>query len=330
MAKSSLFQKFLSIILLCLLIVPLVKADGEEIEEEKYGKDIEENPQLEVDIKTSYEDNIRNLKVPHIDRKKERVVQKIDIPKVIHQYVRSKEGISSHTQNNINSWKSLNPDWEHKLYDFEDIKKFMETHHAKIIDLFNALNFEEKIHMWKYAVLDTYGGVYADADCFCVKPINQWLSENDKANILIGLDYLNIPKTVLVEKKLTDSIKFNIHTIASAPGHEILTNMPFYIHRYRVLGRLNTIEYEDDYWKLGRTYFSVGAALWTESVFNYLIENNLVVTDIEHGGLVKDVAILNENAFSYEADNLSNLPDDVLSVYFPEKSKLKEKNDYII
>ncbi|KAG4084635.1 hypothetical protein H8356DRAFT_1318069 [Neocallimastix lanati (nom. inval.)] len=323
MAKTSLFQKFIYVVLICTLLIKVVSAFDDENALDEHIND----PEIDTDNK---EDDIEDMKMPHIDAKKERPIEKVDIPKIIHQYVRSKDSISIHTQNNINSWKSLNTDWEHKLYDYDDIKAFMETHHAKVIDLWNVLDFNEKINMWKYAVLETYGGVYADANCFCVKPINQWIRAYDKSNILIGLDHLYIPKEILNEKKLTDSIQFDIHTIVSAPGHEILANMPFYIHRYRVLGTLNVVENDPDYRKYGRAFFSSGAALFTESCFNYLIENNVVLENIEDGGLVRDVAVLSKNAFAYKASNLSDLPDDVLSVYFPEKTKLKEKNDYII
>jgi len=325
MAKTSLFQKLIYIILICALFTKFVSAfdDDNALDEHMDGD-------TEIDVGTKDEEDFKDIKMPHIEGKKEKVIQKIDIPKIIHQYVRSKSSVSTHVQNNINSWKSLNTDWEHKLYDFTDIKKFMETYHAKVIDLWNVLDFEEKIEMWKYAVLETFGGVYADANCFCVKPINQWLNTYNKSNILIGLEHLYIPDKILTEKKLTDSVQFDTHTIVSAPGHEILSNMPFYIHRYRVLNTLNAVEADEDYIKLGRTFFSAGTALFTESAFNYLIENNVVLTDIVNGGLVKDVAVLNKNAFAFKANNLSDLPDEALSVYFPEKSKVQEKNDYII
>jgi len=343
MAKTSLFQKFIYIILICTLFTKFVSAfDDDNALDDHMDNDTGDTGDTEVDIgfrdddddkaevNIKDKDDFKEIKMPHINEKKKKVIEKIDIPKIIHQYVRSKDSISAHTQNNINSWKSLNSDWEHKLYDFTDIKKFMQTYHSKVIDLWNVLDFEEKIEMWKYAVLETFGGVYADANCFCVKPINQWLSTYDKSNILIGLEHLYVPKEILNEKKLTDSIQFDTHTIVSAPGHEIITNMPFYIHRYRVLGTLNAIEADPDYKELGRTFFSAGAGLFTESVFNYLIENNVVLENIVNGGLVSDVAVLNTNAFGYKATNLSDLPSDVLSVYFPEKSKAKEKNDYII
>jgi len=332
MSKSSLLQRVLCIIILFTLLFPIVSAHVESgIELDDVNIATEDDTENENNKYKDEEERIRNLKMPHVDDKKEKIIEKIEIPKIIHQYVKSKDSISPHIQNNIKSWKTLNSGWEHKLYDFDDIKNFMETYHTKVIDLWNVLEFEEKIHMWKYAILETFGGVYADANCYCAKPINQWIEKYNESNILIGLDYLHIPDKILTEKKLTDSIQFNINTIVSAPGHEILSNMVFYIHRFRVLGTLKIMEIDPDYKKKGRFYFSVGEALWTESVFNYLIENNVILENIVNGGLVKDVAVLAPNAFSYEASNLSDLPDDALSVYFPEKTNtVNEKNDYII
>jgi len=306
-------------------------ADGDS--DNAFDVNIEDNKEKEVKI-NSNDDNLRNMKMPLIDTTTEKVVQKIDIPKIIHQYVRSKENISDHSKENINSWKTKNPDWEHKLYDYNDIKEFMETYYTRLYDLWAALNYEEKIHMWKYAVLETVGGAYVNTNCICMKPLNQLLEKYDKSNILIGLDYLIIPQTILNNKKLTDSIQFNIRTIISAPGHEILTKMPFLIHRFRVLNTINAYEVDPDYKYYGRTFFSAGAALFAESVFDYLIENNVILENIVDGGIVKDVAILNKNAFSYETEelnnDLSNLPSDVYSFYYTEKSKIKSKNDYIL
>jgi len=156
------------------------------------------------------------------------------------------------------------------------------------------------------------------------------LYKYNKSNLIIGLDHLFIPNQILNEKKLIDSIQFNVSTIISAPGHEIFTKMPFYIHRFRVLSTINTYEIDPDFKKYGKTFFSAGTALFTESVFDFLIENNVILENIVNGGLVNDVAVLNTHGFSYEASDINGLPDDVYSLYYPEKSKIKNKNDYVI
>jgi len=322
------FQKFLYIILLFTLIFQYVSAH-EEHEEQEVNNAIGDETEIEK-YDPNEEEKIRNLKMPHVDGIKEKKVEKLEIPKIIHQYVRSKENISDHNKKNMESWKTLNSNWEHRLYDYSDIKSFMENQYSRLIDLWNVLSYEEQIHMWKYAVLDVVGGAYVNINCYCTKPISQWLDKYDKSNIIIGLDHLYIPDQILNEKKLTDSLQFNVSTIISAPGHEIFTKMPFYIHRFRVLSSINTYEIDPDFKKYGRTFFSAGTALFTESVFDYLIENNVILENIVEGGLVKDVAVLNTHGFSYESSDLNNLPDDVYSLYYPEKSKVKDKNDYII
>jgi len=319
-------QKFLYITLLFTLIFQYVKG-----QEEVVDNAIEADDEIEVEkAEVHEEDRIRNLKMPHVDDIKEKEVKIIEIPKIIHQYVKSKDTLSDHKLKNIESWKTLNSDWEHKLYDYSDVKNFMEQKYSKVINLWNALNYDEKIHMWKYALLAVEGGAIVSDNSYCIKPISQWINQYNKSNVIIGLDHLYIPDKILNEKKLTDSIQFNVDTIISSPGHEIFTKMPFYIQRYRVLSSFNPYEADPDYKKYGRSFFSAGKALFTESVFDYLIENNVVLEEIEHGGLVKDVAILNTHGFSYESTDLYNLPEDVYSLYYPEKSKAKNKNDYII
>jgi len=329
-------QNLLCIILFCTLFISHISAqDDDNVNDDELGEIEIDKSIVDNEIVDEYEydedeERIRNIKMPHVDGIKEKIIKKVDIPRIIHQYVKSKENISSHVQRNIDSWKALNSNWEYRLYDYSDMKNFMENEYTKLIDLWNVLDYDEKIHMWKYAILDKVGGAYINSNCFCTKPIDEWLSNYDKANIVVGLDYLIIPDKILNEKKITDSIQFNIRTIISAPGHEIFTKMPFYIHRYRVLSNLNAVEADPYYKQYGRTFFSAGTALFTESVFDYLIENNVILENIVDGGLVKDVAILNPHGFSYESTDINNLPDDVYSLYYPEKSKSKEKNEYIL
>jgi len=78
MFKISL-QKFLYTILLFTLIFQYVSAEkevdnsiGDETEIEKYDPNEEEK--------------LRNLKMPHVDGIREKKFEKIDIPKIIHQY----------------------------------------------------------------------------------------------------------------------------------------------------------------------------------------------------------------------------------------------------
>jgi len=79
MAKTSLFQKFIYVVLICTLLIKVVSAFDDENALDEHIND----PEIDTDNK---EDDIEDMKMPHIDAKKERPIEKVDIPKIIHQY----------------------------------------------------------------------------------------------------------------------------------------------------------------------------------------------------------------------------------------------------
>ena len=62
------------------------------------------------------------------------------IPKIIHQTVRNKNALPNVFLQNIMELKTLNSDWHHRLYDDDDITKFIsENYGPNIITFTNQL-----------------------------------------------------------------------------------------------------------------------------------------------------------------------------------------------
>lgn len=53
--------------------------------------------------------------------------------------------------------------------------------------------------MWRYLVLCTFGGVYADSDVVCAKPIDAWSQQG--AGLLVGIE--NVFTSLAAAKKRT-------------------------------------------------------------------------------------------------------------------------------
>jgi Capsular polysaccharide synthesis protein len=68
------------------------------------------------------------------------------------------------------SWGKHNPDWELILLDESNIKVYMPFAYERITK--QALSDVLRINL-----LGEYGGVWADATCFCTKPLDEWLPE---------------------------------------------------------------------------------------------------------------------------------------------------------
>lgn len=233
------------------------------------------------------------------------------IPRLIHQTVKSKLSIPSDVQRNIDSWKKVNPEWQHILYDDEDIMEFMETYHPESLDVFNSLDsIVEKTDMWRYAVLDTFGGVYADTDTLCIRPVEEWWGDNENATVAIGLEDSTTP-FIMKRNKLTELIQFSQWTMASSPGHPIVHNMAYYIYRHMRLEKLGVDNYDDP--KLGILH-RTGPGIWTDAIYDYIIKNGYDPRDVIQGATIGDVKFLNRNGFTYLEDlpsDLSTLPKDV-------------------
>jgi hypothetical protein len=114
----------------------------------------------------------------------------------------------------------MNPGYEHRLYDASDRRNFISKHYPEILPVYNALSTNvERADLWRYLALHKYGGVYADSDVRCMKPISDWNAESKHdADLLVGTVYTD--KHGLVTR-------VNNFIIAVMPCHPVMAAMPF-------------------------------------------------------------------------------------------------------
>lgn len=87
------------------------------------------------------------------------------IPKIIHQVWLGGK-IPDKYNFYIDTIKKTNPGWEHKLWTDNDIENF----NLKNITLFNNIrNFGSKSDIFRYEILEKFGGIYLDVDFYGVK-----------------------------------------------------------------------------------------------------------------------------------------------------------------
>jgi len=249
---------------------------------------------------------------------KEEPIGTTRIPKIIHQTVKDKKNIPPDVKENIDSWSAMNPGWKHILYDDDDIIEFMEKYHPDSVDVFNNLDsIVEKTDMWRYAVLDTFGGVYVDTDTRCLQPIDEWWGDNKDAKVIIGLEDTRTPFRKR-QTQFAELVQFCQWAIAATPHHPILHYMPYYIYRHMRYEHLGVDRYPDPKVNiLHRT----GPGVWTEAIFDYIIKAGYNPRDVLNGGQINDVLFLGKDGFSYTEPN--PLECEVLEgCKFPEKVKL--------
>lgn len=93
------------------------------------------------------------------------------------------------------SWLAQNPDYLYTLVGSEGADDFVKAHFAgnsSILETYDALqNPGLKSDMLRYLLLYIKGGVYADTDTVCLKPIDKWIPKQyrNRTRVVVGLEF---------------------------------------------------------------------------------------------------------------------------------------------
>jgi mannosyltransferase OCH1-like enzyme len=103
------------------------------------------------------------------------------IPRVIYQTFEEYE-IPNGMYDSIQSWKELNPDYEHYFYNENDRVEFIEKFFSKSVlnAYLSIIPGAFKADLWRCCVLYEKGGVYVDSDMICLKSLNKYIESNDE------------------------------------------------------------------------------------------------------------------------------------------------------
>ena len=178
------------------------------------------------------------------------------IPKIIWQtYKDPFEELPEYMIDAVNTWKDLNPEYEYKYMDDKQAAEFVLSEFGQEwYDLFiNVPVGVMRGDMWRYMVVYKYGGVYADLDTLCLKPISSWML-NDKKMIVC-------PET---------EGHFCQWTFAAEPESLIIKT---------VLDHIKNELSNPDYKKPHFVHNTTGPAVWTRGILSELNLNELNLID---------------------------------------------------
>lgn len=94
------------------------------------------------------------------------------IPKIIHQIWFG--DVKKRPSEMMKTWQEKNPTWEYKIWTENNI---FELKNKKQYEL--ATEYSGKADIARYEILYNHGGFYIDADSVCLKPLEDWLLDND-------------------------------------------------------------------------------------------------------------------------------------------------------
>lgn len=97
----------------------------------------------------------------------------IHIPKIIHQIWVGPNPLPPHHKKWIASWKKLHPEWEHRLWDDDQIISQLPEKGLRFFR--ESQTYAGKADAARVWLLHKFGGVYVDTDFQCLKPIDELL-----------------------------------------------------------------------------------------------------------------------------------------------------------
>ncbi|KAI9105548.1 nucleotide-diphospho-sugar transferase [Phlyctochytrium arcticum] len=211
------------------------------------------------------------------------------VPNLIHQTVKLKNN-----KDLGKSWRMKNPGWIHVVWDDADIMNFVTDVHPHLLPIINALETPvEKTDLWRYLVLYTYGGVYADQDAECEKPISKW--PWSPCTSLIAAVEGQCDEGWRQKYLMTGYNQFQQWFLASRPGHPLMRRAVEIVRENVERERDAPYPYQD---KRLRILFRTGPGAWSDAVNDFLRTTGYRDFDVIDGGIdLGDVAFFPLDSF---------------------------------
>lgn len=144
----------------------------------------------------------------------------VPIPHVIHQTWKHGD-VPPELQVLQKSWTERNPDFSYRFWTDADIARFVEDEHPELLPVFHGYSIPiARVDLARYLILRRFGGVYADLDMECLKPIEDLIAGR---SFVVGLEpEEHGQRAKAVERGLPRILCPSF--LASAPAH------PFWDH----------------------------------------------------------------------------------------------------
>jgi hypothetical protein len=128
-------------------------------------------------------------------------------PQIFQAWLQASAGIPAPMAAAIQSWKDLNPEYTHHLFDDAGIRDLFQQHfevkYLETYDLIVPPAF--KVDFWRFSMLYKFGGVYADSKMTLLKPLKEIIRAQD--DMIVGIDDVDMISNAF---------------LAFAPGHPVL------------------------------------------------------------------------------------------------------------
>ncbi|KAI9105520.1 nucleotide-diphospho-sugar transferase [Phlyctochytrium arcticum] len=213
----------------------------------------------------------------------------LKVPNLIHQTAKYKNNTELGK-----SWREKNPDWIHVVWDDADIMTFFKELHPNLLSVINALKTPvEKTDLWRYLVLFTYGGIYADQDATCEQPISTW-PWPESASLLVSVE-AQVDENARKKWIMTGYNQFQQWFLASRPGHPLMYHAVEILKENVERDQITPYPHES---KKMKVLLRTGPGAWSDAVHDFLRTTGYRDFDVVDGNItLGDVAFFDTKAF---------------------------------
>lgn len=142
------------------------------------------------------------------------------IPRLIHQTYKS-HSIPQKLEDMVLSWKSTNPNWEVRLYNDTECLELVSSNFPEYLDAYLALPKNvERADFFRYMVVLLYGGIYADMDTECKRPLDTVIRSRDKLVVGWELEFSSAEQAA--QRSYARTRQVLQWVFAAAPAHPVL------------------------------------------------------------------------------------------------------------
>jgi len=141
------------------------------------------------------------------------------IPKIMH--LTWKDRSLGPWRHYLQSWQQKNPDFEFRVYDDNDMLNVVQTHFPHVMPVFSQIPIITKADLFRYMLLLKFGGLYADVDVECERPVSTWAGW-DTSSLLVGIEFDARALADYRKREFARQLQFCQWTMAAAPNHPVL------------------------------------------------------------------------------------------------------------
>lgn len=183
------------------------------------------------------DDSTRDDVVLTQPKSKSHLMTHTNIPRTLYQTWKT-EKVPKWAQRAVQSWDSMNPSYRHLIMGDKDIDELVHKSHPDMLEAFDQMKPIQKADLFRYLILMDNGGLYADLDVECKRPIDKWVEQyrprdfyTSKINFVVGFEIVTDAKAVERHDFATE-FQFSQWSMASIPNHPILQNVKMLIREY--------------------------------------------------------------------------------------------------